>query len=113
MMTKQHDEGFTLIELLLVIVVLGILSAVVVYSVLGITGEGQASACEADANVLSTSVEAFFAQTGSRDIVAADASPDGFEKTLVAEGFLRSPSTLIDINSLGALEQMTDSPCTV
>ncbi len=38
---RGQDEGFTLIELLVVIVILGVLAAVVVFSVGGITDTGQ------------------------------------------------------------------------
>jgi prepilin-type N-terminal cleavage/methylation domain-containing protein len=44
---KRKDEGFTLIELLIVIVILGILAAVVVFAVNGITDRGEKSACKA------------------------------------------------------------------
>ena len=37
---KKQDEGFTLIELLIVIVILGILATVVVFSVRGLTDPG-------------------------------------------------------------------------
>ena len=113
MNVKQADDGFTLIELLLVIVVLGILSTVVVYSVFGITTEAHDSACDADAKVLVTAIESYFAQTGSQVIIAADASLDGVENTLVADGFLRAPSALYDIDSPGALVQVVDSPCVI
>ncbi len=42
-------KGFTLIELLVVIVILGILAAVVVFAVGGITDKGQDSACKSEA----------------------------------------------------------------
>lgn len=41
----REDQGFTLIELLVVITILGILAAVVVFSVGGLGDKGQASAC--------------------------------------------------------------------
>ena len=62
-LTKKRDEdGFTLIELLVVIVILGILAAVVVFAVGGITDKGQTSACEADKRSIQTAQEAYFAQ---------------------------------------------------
>jgi prepilin-type N-terminal cleavage/methylation domain-containing protein len=62
---KAHDEGFTLIELLIVIVILGILAAVVVFSVSGISDRGTKSACQANVTTIQTAVEAAYAQTGS------------------------------------------------
>ena len=62
---KQRDEGFTLIELLIVIVILGILAAVVVFAVGGITDRGNDSACAADRKTLEVAVEAYYAQTRS------------------------------------------------
>jgi len=56
-------DGFTLIELLVVIVVLGILAAVVVFSVSGITDTGQGSACKADRQAVVTAEEAMRARS--------------------------------------------------
>ena len=39
--TRHHDGGFTLVELLVVIVVLGVLAAVTVFAVRGITDRGR------------------------------------------------------------------------
>ena len=39
------EKGFTLVELLVVIVILGVLAAVVVFAVGGITNTSKASAC--------------------------------------------------------------------
>lgn len=61
---KKQDEGFTLIELLIVIVILGILATVVVFSVRGITDQGQDSACAADAKTVEVALEAYYAQYG-------------------------------------------------
>ncbi|MHB8379050.1 MAG: type II secretion system protein [Acidimicrobiales bacterium] len=55
-------DGFTLIELLIVIVVLGILAAVVIFALGGITGKSQVAACQADGATLSTAISAFHAQ---------------------------------------------------
>lgn len=57
----RQDDGFTLIELLIVIVILGILAAIVVFAVGGITDKGQTSACSGDKKTLQTAEESYFA----------------------------------------------------
>lgn len=57
------EAGFTLIELLIVIVILGILAGIVVFSVSGITDRGKTSACKADLKTVQVASEAFYAQS--------------------------------------------------
>jgi prepilin-type N-terminal cleavage/methylation domain-containing protein len=59
---RGQDSGFTLIELLIVIVILGVLSAIVVFAV-GSTGKNAASAaCQTDTKTVETAVEAYKAE---------------------------------------------------
>lgn len=60
-----HEGGFTLIELLIVIIILGILAAIVVFSVLGVTSRGAQAACKADLKSVQVASEAYYAQNGS------------------------------------------------
>jgi general secretion pathway protein G len=88
----RKSEGFTLIELLIVIVILGILAAVVVFAVNGISDRGQTSACDADAKALRVAEESRYAQNpdgGSPEYVS--------EAQLVTDGFISEASALHDI----------------
>jgi len=62
---KAQEGGFTLIELLIVIVILGILAAIVVFAVGGITDRGTLSACKADKKSIEVAIEASVAQNGT------------------------------------------------
>ena len=86
---KKQDEGFTLIELLIVIVILGILATVVVFSVRGITNESQDNACATDERTLSVAVEAYFAQFGGTAVT---------EAAIVSAGLMRDVSDNYDIS---------------
>jgi prepilin-type N-terminal cleavage/methylation domain-containing protein len=57
--------GFTLIELLIVIVVLGVLAAVVVFSLVGVTGNSAVAACQSDGATVETAIAAFHANNGA------------------------------------------------
>jgi prepilin-type N-terminal cleavage/methylation domain-containing protein len=63
--TNAREDGFTLIELLVVIVILGILAAVAVFAVGGVTSKGQAASCQADVKSVEVASEAYFAKNGA------------------------------------------------
>ena len=85
---RTGEEGFTLIELLIVIVILGILAAVVVFAVGGITDKGNKSACKADAKTVEVASEAYYAQSNS---YAAD-----IDALVTAKLLREKPSTTND-----------------
>jgi len=63
--------GFTLIELLIVVAVLGILAAVVVFALGGVSAQAAVAACKADATTVQTAVSAYNTQTGGTPQVTA------------------------------------------
>lgn len=107
--TSRGDEGFSLIELLIVIVILGILGTVVVFSVRGITDRGQTTACEQDARTLATAIEAYFAQEATSTIPPTGTDPTMYEETLVAAGLSRDMSDYWDVTAEGYLVSV--APC--
>lgn len=90
---KKDQSGFTLIELLIAVVILGVLSGIVVFSVSKFNGEGKVAACKADVKNVEVAVEAFYAKSSpqaypSAKLVATDSWAD-----LVPSYLKEQPST--------------------
>ena len=62
---RRDDAGFTLIELLIVIIILGVLAGVVVFSVAGINDRGAKSACKSDVKTVTAAAEAYYANNNA------------------------------------------------
>jgi prepilin-type N-terminal cleavage/methylation domain-containing protein len=62
---KNLERGYTLVELVVVIVILGILAAVVVFAVSGITNKGRSNPCTIEVRTVNTALQAFYAQSAT------------------------------------------------
>lgn len=111
---KRYDRrdsgegGFTLIELLIVIVILGILAAIVVFAVGGITDRGDTSACKAEVKTLEVAIEAFRAQSPSGAYPANIGDLTGGK-------FLRNAPKYVTTNGGGTITAVGSLPsgCTI
>src|SRR5262245_31227138 len=100
---RQNEGGFTLIELLIVIVILGVLAGIVVFSVRGIQDRGEASACKSEVATVQTAVEAYYAKTGGYPTSLAVLSTAGNDQLLHS-----TPKYVASVNSTtGALTLVT------
>jgi prepilin-type N-terminal cleavage/methylation domain-containing protein len=106
---KRKDEGFTLIELLIVIVILGILAAVVVFAVNGITDRGEKSSCKADYETMGVALEAYNAQTGDYPPAPAAGDNDDSELTTPPDNLLRDESKMYNYGADGTIVAETDA----
>ena len=69
---ESSERGFTLIELLIVIVVLGILAAIVIFSLTGVTGQSNRSACNSDGKTIEIAADAYSAANGAYPTASGD-----------------------------------------
>ncbi len=60
-MQRKNQEGFTLIELLIAIVVVGVLTAVAIVGISGLTNKGETSACQATKDATKAAVAVHYA----------------------------------------------------
>ena len=103
-------KGFTLIELLVVIVILGILAAVVVFAVNGITDKGKTNACKTELRTVKTAIEAYNAQEGAYPQGANASARMTFLTT--NKNFLESTPTYVQItDNSGTVATVSGAPC--
>ena len=93
---RRTERGFTLIELLVVIVILGVLAAIVVFAVGGVTDKGKASACKTDQKSVEVAEEAYFAKNNVYVPIATLTAPP---KPLLREAPSITNGYVISVNT--------------
>ena len=67
---KRGQRGFTLIELLVVVTILGVLAAIVTLSLVGLTTNAQAKACEQEYKTVQAGLDAYMANNNFDSVPA-------------------------------------------
>jgi len=61
---KKKDDGFTLIEMMAVLMIIGLLASVVIFSIAGNTDEARVTKVKSDIRNYSTALESFYIHMG-------------------------------------------------
>ncbi len=69
---KGRNKGFTLVELLIVVAILGVLAAIVLPNVTGLTDEGQVEAAKAELVTVQTAVDVMMAKNNLTEVTAVE-----------------------------------------
>jgi prepilin-type N-terminal cleavage/methylation domain-containing protein len=99
---KKGQAGFTLIELLVVVTILGVLAAIVTLSLVGLTTNAQAKACQQEYKTIQAGLDAYMANNNLDAVPAADASnnyPNGTNSMTTAANGGSGPIVLYNPNS--------------
>lgn len=108
---RHCDRAFSLVEMLIVIVILGVLATVTVIAVRGVTASGEEAVCVTEHQTVAKAVETYFTYEGVETIPATGAGADRFEQTLVDSGYIRSTSSLYDLDADGELTPVAGTGC--
>lgn len=95
---KHGNKGFTLIELLVVVVIIGILAAVVIPQLSGVSSDSKEKALQANLGVLRSSIDLYYQQHGHYP-----GNPTAVSTCLTGPG----TGTGADVNGLTFAEQLS------
>ncbi len=91
-----EETGFTLIEILVTILIIGVLTAIVVFSLMPFKGRGEQAAYDGDRRNLQVAVDAYY--TDLRLTVLQDGVPYSSYPTDLNGGLLTGPGHLAILN---------------
>jgi prepilin-type N-terminal cleavage/methylation domain-containing protein len=90
--SKKGQSGFTLIELLVVVTILGVLAAIVTLSLVGLTTNAQAKACEQEYKTVQAGLDAYMANNNIDSVTATDPTTGTNDMTSPVKLYNTAPS---------------------
>jgi prepilin-type N-terminal cleavage/methylation domain-containing protein len=79
----MEESGFTLIELVVVILILGILTAVGVPSYISLQARADKSAAETNVRAITSDIEAYYSDNGTFTGISAQVLHDNYDSSIV------------------------------
>ena len=89
---KGRQSGFTLIELLVVVTILGVLAAIVTLSLVGLTTNAQAKACEQEYKTVQAGLDAYMANNNIDTVPQTDQTNGTADMTTPVKLYNKAPS---------------------